>query len=262
MGRLDGRTAIITGAAAGVGLECARLLSEEGAQVVLLDIRGPALADAAESLSAAPVAAMEVDVRDYDAVREAVADAAARFGRVDTLVNSAAVLHYGRLDSPDPAAFDRVMRTNVLGVWNTMAAVLPGMRDGGGAIVNIASINGISVFPEAGLYSASKSALIMMSRVFAMENADAGVRVNLVLPGSIEGTEFVASALPEGADVDRFFEILSRTHPLGRNARTSDVAKAVLFLASDASEFITGTLLNVDGGRHMATNRPTSAVPQ
>lgn len=187
MPQLNGKSAIITGSASGVGLETARVFLREGANVLLFDIRGAKLREAAASLGSTAVEYLRGDIASQAKVRSAVEAAVEAFG--------------------------------------------------------------------------SKAALNMLSRVFAMENAEHGVRVNLVLPGSIEGTDFVPSVLPKDANLDDFYGTLAKTHPLGRNTRPADVTEAILFLASDSSKFITGTCLNVDGGRHMATNRPTTAFP-
>ncbi len=261
MALLHEKTAIVTGAASGVGLAVARRLHAEGAAVVLCDIREEKLRNAAGQVAekGERVHAVPADVRDDQDIGRVVREAKERFGQIDILVSCAGVLKFGRLEEATPEDWDAVMRTNAYGTWRFMAAVVPEMRRaGGGAIVNISSINGIKAFLGAGLYSASKAALQMLSQVMAMETADDNIRVNCVLPGLIEGTDFIAPVVGE-ENVPEFYESLRELHPLGRNATPEDVADAALFLASDQSRFITGTLLNVDGGRHLATNRPPAA---
>jgi 3-oxoacyl-[acyl-carrier protein] reductase len=131
-------------------------------------------------------------------------------------------------------------------------------KAGAGSIINISSINGIKAFPGMGIYSASKAAQQMLSQVMAMEVAEDNIRVNSILPGLVEDTEFLYQEIGK-ANLPDFFTSLKSLHPLGRNTKPKDVADAALFLASDQSEFISGVLLNVDGGRHLSTNRPPAA---
>jgi meso-butanediol dehydrogenase/(S,S)-butanediol dehydrogenase/diacetyl reductase len=174
-------------------------------------------------------------------------------------VNNAGVLKFGKLDQIEPRAWKILLRTNAFAPWRFMVAVLPEMRKaGGGSIINISSINGIKAFPGAGLYCASKAAQQMLSQVMAMEVAEDNIRVNSILPGLVEDTEFLYQEIGK-EELPQFFESLRLLHPLGRNTKPKDVADAALFLASDQSVFISGVLLNVDGGRHLATNRPPAA---
>lgn len=261
MGLLDAKTAIVTGGAGGIGLAIARRFHAEGARVVMCDIKADKLPQACAQLSqrGERVHAVTADVTVEEDIQRTVAETVAKFGGVHVLVNNAGLLHFGKLDESPPSVWDRIMRTNAYAAWRFMVAVLPEMRRaGGGAIINISSINGIKAFPGAGLYCASKAALQMVSQVMAMEVAADNIRVNLILPGLVEDTDFVLEEV--GAEnLAGFYQSLRPLHPLGRSAKPEDVAKAALFLASEQSDFITGVLLNVDGGRHMATNRPPAA---
>lgn len=261
MGLLDAKTAIVTGGAGGIGLAIARRFHAEGARVVMCDIKADKLPQACAQLSqrGERVHAVTADVTVEEDIQRTVAETVAKFGGVHVLVNNAGLLHFGKLDESAPSVWDRIMRTNAYAAWRFMVAVLPEMRRaGGGAIINISSINGIKAFPGAGLYCASKAALQMVSQVMAMEVAADNIRVNLILPGLVEDTDFVLEEV--GAEnLAGFYQSLRPLHPLGRSAKPEDVAKAALFLASEQSDFITGVLLNVDGGRHMATNRPPAA---
>ena len=125
----------------------------------------------------------------------------------------------------------------------------------GGSIINISSMAGVKAFPGAGAYCTSKAALQMMSQTVAMENAADQIRVNCILPALVEDTELANEIVGEEGVLE-FWDKLRLLHPMGRNGRPADIADAALFLASDQSSWITGALLNVDGGRHMATNRP------
>lgn len=260
MGVLKKKTAIITGGASGIGREIAKRFFEEGANIILFDLNKEKLTEAKGGISKnnERIITVRGDVREEEDILRAVTHAK-KLGGVDILVNCAGVLHFGKLDQTEPSVWDRLMRINVFGPWRFMVAVLPAMRErGGGSIVNISSINGIKAFPGAGIYCTSKAALQMMSQVMAMETAEDNIRVNMILPGLVEDTGFLAPVIG-GENVRAFSENLRPIHPLGRNAKPKDIAGAALFLASDQNSFITGVMLNVDGGRHMATNRPPSA---
>ena len=261
MGQLDGKTAIITGAAGGIGLEIARRFHREGAGVVLCDRNESRLTDAAEQNfpGGERILSVKADVMLEDDIKKVVFRTVERFKAINILVNNAGVVRFGRLEQADAIAWRDLMRTNAYAPWQFMVAVLPEMRKaGGGSIINISSINGIKAFPGMGLYSASKAAQQMLSQVMAMEVAEDNIRVNSLLPGLVEDTEFLYEEIGK-ENLPDFFATLKSLHPLGRNAKPRDVADAALFLASDQSEFISGVLLNVDGGRHLATNRPAAA---
>ncbi len=261
MGMLSGKTAIVTGGASGIGFAIARRFHEEGANVVPCDIRRERLDKAFVEVSQKgqgihPVLA---DVTVDDDINRVIKEAVRTFGGISILVNCAGALAFGKLEEADPPLWDKIMRTNAYAPWRFMVAVLSEMRKaGGGSIVNISSINGIKAFPGQGIYCASKAALQMLSQVMAMEVAGDNIRVNLILPGLVEDTDFLFSLIGK-EKLPEFYETLRGIHPLGRNAKPEDVADAALFFASEQSRFITGVLLNVDGGRHMATNRPPQA---
>jgi NAD(P)-dependent dehydrogenase (short-subunit alcohol dehydrogenase family) len=154
MGVLNGKTAIITGGASGIGREIAKRFFEEAANVVLFDMDQEKLAEAKGEISANDerIIAVRGDVREDEAIQLAVASAK-KFGAVDILVNCAGVLHFGKLDQTEPSVWDRLMRINAFGPWRFMVAVLPAMREGGGgSIINISSINGIKAFPGAAIW--------------------------------------------------------------------------------------------------------------
>ena len=261
MGILDEKTAIITGAASGIGYTIAKRFHEEGAKVVTCDIKSDRLMEAAKQISQSGerICAIPGDVTNEEDIQRILAGAVEKFGEIHILVNNAGVLQFGRLDEIDPSVWEKIMRTNAFAPWRFMVAVLPEMRKaGGGSVINISSINGIKAFPGTGLYGASKAALQMLSQVMAMEVAADKIRINLILPGLVEDTEFLFSEV-EQKNLPDFFNSLRPLHPMGRNAKPGDIADAELFFASDQSGYITGVLLNVDGGRHMATNRPPAS---
>lgn len=255
------KTAIITGAATGIGLAIAMRLQQEGANVVICDIQGDKVSEAAKEISPAGerIHAVAADVTVEGDIKRVVDQAVEKFGGIDILVNNAGVLAFGNLDQTEPSVWHRLISTNAYAPWRFMVAVLPEMRKaGGGSIINISSINGIKAFPGMGIYCTSKAALQMLSQVMAMEVAADNIRVNLILPGLVEDTDFLTPRIGQ-ENVADFYQSLRPLHPLGRNAKPDDIANAALFLASEQAEYITGVLLNVDGGRHMATNRPPAA---
>jgi NAD(P)-dependent dehydrogenase (short-subunit alcohol dehydrogenase family) len=249
MEQLKDKTAIVTGAAQGIGLAIAKRFYGEGANLVICDINDEKLLDAVESISEdkRAIETLEADITLDSDINKVKQTAVERFGKIDILVNNAGIARLGRLEEAPTEDWEVVMRTNAYAPWRLMVAVLPEMRkSGGGAIINLSSINGIKAFPGDGIYCASKAALQMLSQVMAMEAAADNIRVNVILPGFVEGTGL---PVPRGG-----YENMRKVHPLGRNAQPKDIADAALFLASEQSRHITGVMLNVDGGRHMATN--------
>ena len=248
MTNLVGRTAIVTGAARGLGRTYAQKLIEAGMNVVVAD-----KADTKETLDLmyGPGKALGValDVADFKSAAAMAERALNAFGRIDVLINNAALyggLKGGRAEQIDEAEWDRCMAVNVKGVWNCCRAVIPQMRkQGGGSIVNVASLAAIYGLPYALHYSAAKAAVIGMTRALARELGRDWIRVNAIAPTAVltEGTkEFF------GAKYEKGMQTIRDNQSLKRNLTSEDLAGTVLYLAGDASKFVTGQTIMVDGG--------------
>jgi p-cumic alcohol dehydrogenase len=246
---LQGRVAIVTGAARGLGREYVRALAASGAKVVAADLR-----DCAETaaLAGANAAASAADVADIASVQAMVDATVERFGRLDILVNNAALyatLKGGRFDAIDEAAWDDAMRVNVKGIWQCCKAAVPQMRKtGGGSIVNMASLAALYGTPFALHYTVSKAAVIGLTRGLARELGRDNIRVNCIAPSAVltEGTrEFF------GDKHERALQVIAAGQAIQRNLQPKDVAGAMLWLASDQSAFVTGQTIAVDGGTVM-----------
>ncbi len=238
-GRVDGRVAVVTGGAGGIGAAASRRLHAEGAAVVVADVRadrGWAVADALGDRAAF----LPLDVTDGGAWSGCIEEAERLFGPVSVLVNNAGVVHSAPLGELTETDYRRVVDVNQVGVFLGMRAVLPSMRRaGGGSIVNVSSIGGIVSFPNVLGYVAAKWAVRGMTKAAAQELAADGIRVNSVHPGLVE-TEMTPADTPAAAQV--------RTQPIARLGRPEEIADLVLFLASDESSYCTGSEFVADGG--------------
>ena len=251
MGALSGRVAIVTGATSGIGERIAEVFVEEGAKVVAAARRE---AEGAALEKRLGVSFIRTDVAREDDVKAMVAHAIARFGRIDCLVNNAgAGLPMIGVADIDMATFDAVIASNVRGVLLGMKHVAPAMlAQESGSIVNIVSIAGHRGGVSGHVYSASKGAVLAMTRSVAAELAEKGVRVNSISPGAIVTGIFAKGAGVEGSKADKVTDIVkglfATIQPLPRAGLPDDIARAAAFLASDGSGFITGQDLVVDGG--------------
>jgi NAD(P)-dependent dehydrogenase (short-subunit alcohol dehydrogenase family) len=255
--RFAGKTAIVTGGAGGIGRAIVEALLAEGASVGVFDrdCGGASCAAWAAALPAGtPLLLLSVDVGDEAAVGAATAAVAARFGgSVHVLVNNAAAFVYGTVESVDAEGWARVLNTNIVGYANTQKHAIPLMRGaGGGAVVNISSISAFIAQADFLPYSVTKAAVLQMTRNVAMDVGKDNIRVNCVCPGPILTEATGRHAAGVGKSVEEVVAELSAHQILKRMGRASEVARAVLFLASDEASFCTGSHLMVDGGYILA----------
>jgi len=240
---LAGRLVLITDAASGIGEATARAFAARGARLALADRSGAAVRDLAADLHAV---AFETDVRSEESVRQTVADAAGALGGLDGLVNAAGAAAITRLQDTTLADWDMQLQTNLTGVFLVCREAIPhllGARSS--TIVNVASASGLAPSLAGAAYSASKAGVIMLSKALSRELGPK-VRVNAVCPGIVD-TPMFAAMVPERTAA--FERKLADDYVLGRLARPEEIARAILFLSSDESSFITGTAMAVDGGR-------------
>jgi NAD(P)-dependent dehydrogenase (short-subunit alcohol dehydrogenase family) len=255
MTRIDGKTAIVTGAANGIGRAVARALAGAGANVVVGDV----LADDGErtvaeiSAAGGTAAFARADVSDSGDAEELVATAVERFGGLDILVNNAGIGGgMARLHEIDPADFDRVINVNLRGTYLCSKYAIPHfLAQHDGRIVNMASTYGLIGAPGAPAYCASKGAIINLTRQLAVDYGPDGIRINAICPGYIDtqlGRRGPKLSREEFAAATEIRERAARMQPLGRQGQPSEVGEVALFLASDASSFMTGSIVTVDGG--------------
>ena len=247
MGRLEGKVALITGAASGIGNACAERFAREGAAVAGLDISDPTADLWSKVEAAAPQSHFgNVDVRDEASIVAAVAAVMDKLGRVDVLVNAAGVSGYGAVDVLDAEEWDRVLGINLRGTYLVSKHVIGAMAERRtGSVINLASVEGLEGIQAQAAYNASKGGVVLLTKNMAIDYGSNNVRVNCLCPGLIE-TPMTAALHDESLKAvhDRFIEM----HMLDRAGQPEEVAAAALFLASDDASFVTGHALAVDGG--------------
>jgi NAD(P)-dependent dehydrogenase (short-subunit alcohol dehydrogenase family) len=241
-GILEGRRALLTGAHRGLGLAVAEAFVAAGARVVIADIEG---ADKAAAEIGHDTVGVTCDVRSSDSVAAAVAEATRALGGLDVLVNNAGVESFGPLHELTEDEFDRMYSVNLRGTWLVYKHAVPVLTDGGGAIVNIASLAGVVGLPLIGAYSAVKAGVVRMTEVMALELRDLGVRANAICPGVIETpmSERLFTESEAGTQLKELF-----IQGQGRLGTPGEVASVATFLASEGASFVNGTATVIDGG--------------
>jgi NAD(P)-dependent dehydrogenase (short-subunit alcohol dehydrogenase family) len=249
MSRLGGKSAVVTGAANGIGRATAVAFAQEGARLVATDIDVAGLAALREELAAtgAECATVVGDVSSDVDARRMIDACVERYGRIDILVANAGVIPLGAITESTAEDWDRVMSIDGRGMFLTCKYAIEAMLEtGGGSIVCLSSISGMAGQARQSTYGPAKFAASGLTKHLAVEWADKGIRVNAVAPGTIR-TEAVRR-LPEQPGGAEYIEAIRRNHPMGRLGEPEEVAKAIAFLASDDASFITGAILAVDGG--------------
>jgi 3-oxoacyl-[acyl-carrier protein] reductase len=243
--RLEEVKAIVTGAGSGMGAAIAETYAREGAQVAVLDIDGEAAKAVAKKIGKQAIA-ISCDVTKRSDIDAAVAETTKTFGRLDVLVNNAGVAHVNKpMLEIDEKEFDRVFAVNVKGLFLFSQAVVPAMRGKGGVIINIGSTAGLRPRPGLSVYNATKGAVHNLTKTLAVELAPDKIRVLAIAPVATDTPLLPTFLGPAPGMREKFIA----TVPLGRLASVQDIADAALFLASDEAKFLTGNVMEVDGGR-------------
>jgi NAD(P)-dependent dehydrogenase (short-subunit alcohol dehydrogenase family) len=252
--RLEGKVAVVTGAAMGIGKAAAVAMAREGAKVALGDINDEFGEATAQEIKASNAEAFfqHANVSSTKDIRALVEETVKRYGRLDVLVNNAAVAIPGTAVEISEDDWNRVLNTNLTSVWRGMKFAIPHMiKAGGGSIINVASVQGLLGFPGWSAYAAAKGGVDALTRQVAVEYAPHNIRVNSVAPGTIL-TPMNEKIFRESENPQELIDNWNSLHALGRFGKAEEVGSVILFLASSESSFITGDVIRVDGG--MAIN--------
>jgi meso-butanediol dehydrogenase / (S,S)-butanediol dehydrogenase / diacetyl reductase len=246
----DGKVVIVTGAGSGIGAATAHRFAAEGATVVAVGRTAQKLQRTAADAEGTVEAAV-ADVSDRAGITAVIDGAAARHGRVDVLVNNAAVAKIGTVEQLDPVAWREVMAVDVDGIFFASRAALPHLRAVGGCIVNVGSVGGLGADWNLAAYCTAKGAVVNLTNAMALDHADDGVRVNAVHP-SLTATEMAVPNLENELVLEAFKQRIAMRRP----AQPSEVAAVIAFLASDDATFVTGAHIPVDGGLRASSGQP------
>jgi meso-butanediol dehydrogenase / (S,S)-butanediol dehydrogenase / diacetyl reductase len=253
MKRFEGKVVIVTGAASGIGAATSRRFADEGAHLVVSDIREDVLRPVAEELerSGSRILCQRTDVGDCDDVQRLIETAVAHFGRLDVLINNAGITSFGHVTELTPEHWRKVMAVDLDSIFFAARAAIPHLAKTGGCIVNTASISGL--FGDYGLaaYNTAKGGVVNLTRNLAIDHAPDGIRVNSVCPGPV-ATRLTAAMAREPDFMDEYRKLV----PMARMAQPEEIAAAIAFLASADASYITGHNLVVDGGVTAATGQP------
>jgi dihydroanticapsin dehydrogenase len=249
-GRVEGKACVVTGAGSGIGRAIAERLAEEGGRVVCIDLNAQAVEGIVEGIrSGGGIAqAVTADVSDSAQVDAFVSRCVELYGRIDVLVNNAGVNIPGVLHEVPNTVIDRTLNVNVKGpIYGCRAAIPHMLSQGGGSIVNISSVNGLVSEPFLSVYSASKGAVVMLTRGVALDYAKRGIRCNAICPGWVDTPINYAHAEMLGG-LQKVYDSIDAFQPIGRPGQPREIAHLALFLASDEASFMTGSIIAADGG--------------
>ena len=247
--RFQGKQAVITGGATGMGYDIARRLGMEGASLAILDIKEAALADATQAIRAdgVDVNAYQVDISNPNEVAETFSRLIADFnGTLDILINNAGIAEFGTVETTEFEIWNKVMTVNLNGTYLCSKSALPAMKQHGGTIVNFGSVAGMVGIPNMAAYCASKAAVIGLTKQMAVDYSKLGIRVNCICPGMIADTDMGRQILATDESEEMMNKRLSK-YPIGRFGKPEEIVAAVLFLASDEASFVCGSAFTVDG---------------
>ncbi len=260
--RFENKVVVIAGGGAGIGRACSQEFAREGAKVVIADVNEEHSQETVAAIQNAGGTAIYIrtDISRNADAQGMVAQTLNTYDGVDFLVNSAGIQTYGTVVETDEATWDRTFGVNIKGMYLVAKYCIPEMvKRGGGAIVNVASVQGIATQPGVAAYSATKGGIIALTRSMALDHATQNIRVNAVSPGSVD-TPMLRWAANEffPGKVEETLKSWGELHPLGRVAQAQEIAKVVMFLCSDDSSFITGANIVVDGGLTIGLFSPSS----
>lgn len=248
--KLNAKVALVTGGTTGIGYATALLFLQNGAKVAITGRTKESGEKAVRELQRQGFKAssfIQGDVSKPADAERMVVETVRRYGKLDVLFNNAGIWISGAAEGTSEADWDKVIDVNLKGCFLCSKYAIPHLKKTKGVIINTASCDGLVGEPDAVAYCASKGGLVMLTKAMALDCAKYGIRVNCVCPGYVM-TGMLEVDLPQGMSIEKYLEIISKEHPLGRVARPEEVAEAVLFLASEGSSFVTGVALPVDGG--------------